>query len=57
MTFAKINASISSDNFVSDLRDKFGVLLTAGSWLGLEGYVRIGYGCDYDYLKSSEDTT
>ena len=36
MIFAKINASISSDNFVSRLRDKFGVLLTAGSWHGLK---------------------
>ncbi len=51
MTFAKINASISSDNFVYDLRDKFGVLLTVGSWHGLEGYVRIGYGGDYNYIR------
>ena len=53
MIYAKINASIPSDNFVRDLRDKFGVLLTVGSWHGLEGYVRIGYGGDYDYVRKA----
>ena len=53
MVFAKINASTSSEDFVNRLRDKFGVLLTAGSWHGLEGYVRIGYGGDYDYVRKA----
>ena len=53
MTFAKIIASIPSNNFVYDLKNKFGVLLTAGSWHGLEGYVRIGYGGEYNYVKEA----
>ena len=35
-----------------DLRDKFGVLLTAGVGMVWK-YVRIGYGGDYDYVKKA----
>ena len=51
ITFAKINLAISSEDFVFDLRDNFSVLLTAGKWHGLEGYVRFGYGTPTDYVK------
>lgn len=51
ITFAKINLPISSEDFVFDLRDNFSVLLTAGKWHGLEGYVRFGYGTPTDYVK------
>ena len=44
IAFAKINLPISSEEFVFELRDNFSVLLTAGKWHGLEGYVRFGYG-------------
>ena len=51
ITFAKINLPINSEDFVFDLRDNFSVLLTAGKWHGLEGYVRFGYGTPTDYVR------
>ena len=51
ITFAKINVPISSEQFVFDLRDNYSVLLTAGKWHGLEGYVRFGYGTPTDYVE------
>ena len=51
IAFAKINLPISSEEFVFELRDNFSVLLTAGKWHGLEGYVRFGYGTPSDYVR------
>tara|TARA_Y100001970_G_scaffold134792_1_gene165881 strand:+ start:5126 stop:6259 length:1134 start_codon:yes stop_codon:yes gene_type:complete len=50
IAFAKINIPLDSEKFVFDLRDYYSVLLTAGKWHGLEGYVRIGYGTPSDYV-------
>jgi len=55
IVFAKLNIPISSEKFVSDLRDKYSVLLTAGSWHGLEGFIRIGYGSEASYVKEGLD--
>ena len=55
ISFAKLNIPISSEKFVLDLRDKYSVLLTAGNWHGLEGYIRIGYGGDYGYVERGLD--
>jgi bifunctional pyridoxal-dependent enzyme with beta-cystathionase and maltose regulon repressor activities len=52
ISFAKLNDPILSEDFVFSLRDKKSVLLTAGKWHGLEGYIRIGYGSPEDYVKS-----
>ena len=53
ITFAKINLDMDSEDFVFDLRDNYSVLLTAGKWHGLEGYVRFGYGTPTEYVKSA----
>jgi len=53
ITFAKINLDMSSEEFVFDLRDNHSVLLTAGKWHGLEGYVRFGYGTPTNYVESA----
>jgi len=53
ITFAKLNLEMSSEEFVFDLRDHHSVLLTAGKWHGLEGYVRFGYGTPTDYVESA----
>ena len=55
ITFAKLNLPIKSEKFVIDLRDKYSVLLTAGEWHGLDGYVRFGYGTPTEYVKSGLD--
>ena len=55
ITFAKLNKNILSEDFVFSLRDEKSVLLTAGKWHGLEGYVRIGYGAPKTYIKSALD--
>ena len=44
-----------SEDFVYQLRDNFSVLLTAGKWHGLEGFVRIGYGTPADYVQGGLD--
>ena len=53
IAFAKIKLNISSEEFVFDLRDNYSVLLTAGSWHGLEGYVRFGYGTQTKYVEEA----
>ena len=51
ITFAKLNIPILSEKFVFNLRDQYSVLLTAGKWHGLEGYIRIGYGSEAYYVE------
>tara|TARA_S200000501_G_scaffold175815_1_gene165503 strand:+ start:12487 stop:13596 length:1110 start_codon:yes stop_codon:yes gene_type:complete len=51
IVFAKLNTHAKSEDFVNDLRNQKSVMLTAGKWHGLEGYIRIGYGVPEDYLK------
>ena len=53
IAFAKINLNLSSEELVSDLRDNYSVLLTAGSWHRLEGYVRFGYGTPTKYIEEA----
>ena len=55
ITFAKINFPILSEDFVFLLRDSKSVLITAGKWHGLEGFVRIGYGSPTEYVKNGLD--
>ena len=51
ITFAKLNLPVGCQDFIFDLRDNYSVLLTAGKWHGLEGYIRFGYGPPTDYVK------
>ena len=55
ITFAKLNIPMSSEEFVFKLRDNFSVLLTAGKWHGMEGFVRFGYGTPEEYVRSGLD--
>ena len=55
ITFARLNIDMLSEDFVYQLRDNFSVLLTAGKWHGLEGFVRIGYGTPPDYVQGGLD--
>ena len=55
ITFAKLNIPISSEEFVFKLRDNFSVLLTAGKWHGMEGFVRFGYGTPEEYVRNGLD--
>ena len=46
----KLNLQIGCEDFIFHLRDNYSVLLTAGKWHGLEGYIRFGYGTPTDYV-------
>ena len=51
ITFAKLNLPIGCEELIFDLRDNHSVLLTAGKWHGLEGYIRFGYGTPTEYVQ------
>lgn len=55
ITFAKLNIPMYSEEFVFTLRDHYSVLLTAGKWHGLEGFVRIGFGTPSGYVQGGLD--
>jgi aspartate/methionine/tyrosine aminotransferase len=55
IAFIKLNLPMQSQDFVYTLRDNYSVLLTAGKWHGLEGFVRIGFGTPSDYLQGGLD--
>jgi aspartate/methionine/tyrosine aminotransferase len=55
ITFAKLNLPMNSEEFVFTLRDNYSVLLTAGKWHGMEGFVRFGYGTPTDYVQGGLD--
>ncbi len=50
IAFARINIDIGSQDLTYHIRDNFSVLLTAGQWFGLEGFLRFGYGPPNNYL-------
>ena len=53
IAFARINIDIGSQDLTYHIRDNFNVLLTAGKWFGLEGFLRFGYGPPNDYLSNA----
>ncbi|MBH10889.1 MAG: aspartate aminotransferase [Candidatus Marinimicrobia bacterium] len=53
IAFARLNIDMHSEDFVYKLRDNHSVLLTAGKWHRLEGFVRIGYGTPEEYVKNA----
>ena len=53
IAFVRINVGIDSEELTYHIRDNFSVLLTAGKWFGLEGFLRFGYGPPNDYLVNA----
>lgn len=46
MAFLKYDLPISSEEFGRKLREKQSVFVVAGSWFGIEGYLRLGIGLE-----------
>tara|TARA_B100000586_G_C19790059_1_gene293719 strand:- start:188 stop:433 length:246 start_codon:yes stop_codon:yes gene_type:complete len=55
IAFVHINLDMLSQDLTYYIRDNYSVLLTAGKWFGLEGFLRFGYGPPNDYLKAGLD--
>ena len=55
IAFVHINMDILSQDLTYFIRDNHSVLLTAGKWFSLEGFLRFGYGPPNDYLKAGLD--
>lgn len=52
MAFIGYKAQVSSQAIVDALRTECDVFLVAGSWFGMEGYLRIGIGVSLDTLQA-----
>ena len=50
IAFARIHLNTNSQDLTYHIRDNYSVLLTAGKWFGLEGFLRFGFGPPNDYL-------
>ena len=50
ITFARIHLNTTSQDLTYHIRDNYSVLLTAGKWFGLEGFLRFGFGPPNNYL-------
>ena len=55
IAFVRIKMDIPSQDLTYHIRDNFSVLLTAGKWFGLEGFLRFGYGPRNEYLLEALD--
>ena len=55
IAFVRIKMDIPSQDLTYHIRDNFSVLLTAGKWCGLEGFLRFGYGPPNEYLLEALD--
>ena len=55
IAFVRIKMDIPSQVLTSQIRDNFSVLLTAGKWFGLEGFLRFGYGPPNEYFLEALD--
>ena len=55
IAFVRIKMDIPSQVLTYHIRDNFSVLLTAGKWFGLEGFLRFGYGPPNEYLLEALD--
>jgi aspartate/methionine/tyrosine aminotransferase len=53
IAFVRIHMNESSKKLTYHIRDNFSVLLTAGEWFGLEGFLRFGYGSPNQYLSAA----
>tara|TARA_Y100000739_G_scaffold86218_1_gene73526 strand:+ start:111 stop:1220 length:1110 start_codon:yes stop_codon:yes gene_type:complete len=50
IAFVKIHLNTTSQDLTYHIRDNYSVLLTAGKWFGLEGFLRFGFGPPNNYL-------
>ena len=50
IAFVKIHLNTTSQDLTYHIRDNYSVLLTAGKWFGLEGFLRFGFGTSNNYL-------
>ena len=55
IAFARYHLDINSTDLVNRLKDEKSVLIVPGDHFGLDGYLRISYGLDHDYLKDGLD--
>ena len=55
IAFVRIKMDIPSQVLTYHIRDNFSVLLTAGKWFGLEGFLRFGYGPPNEYFLEALD--
>ena len=55
IAFVRIKMDIPSQDLTYHIRDNFSLLLTAGKWFGLEGFLRFGYGPPNEYLLEALD--
>ena len=55
IAFVRIKMDVPSQDLTYHIRDNFSVLLTAGKWFGLEGFLRFGYGPPNEYLLEALD--
>ncbi len=53
ITFIKQNLPLSSNEFVTRLRDEKSVLVVPGEQFLMDKYLRIGFGCQTSYLKAA----
>ena len=53
IAFVKIHLNTTSQDLTYHIRDNYSVLLTAGKWFGLEGFLRFGFGPPNDYLAKA----
>lgn len=51
MAFIRYSLPVSSEKLVEDLRRDQGVFVCAGSWFGLEGHIRLGFGVEPHHLE------
>ena len=51
--FPRVNLPLTSLEFVHRLLKEKSVLITAGEYFGVPGHIRLGYGCEADYLSSA----
>lgn len=55
MAFVGYEGNMASQTLVDTLREECDVFLVAGSWFGMEGYLRIGFGVETETLRTGLD--
>jgi aspartate/methionine/tyrosine aminotransferase len=50
MAFVRYHLDMNSTELTTRLREEKSVLIVAGDCFGLDGYLRIGFGADPEYL-------
>jgi len=55
ISFIKYGLKVNSTRLAEKLREQKSVLVVPGDHFRIDGYLRIGYGVEYDYLKAGLD--